>query len=752
LHIERYWTHEGVHPFDEVSWELRTALIGNERGETIFEQRDVEVPAAWGQLAVNIVVSKYFRGHPGAPDRETSVRQVIERVVNTITGFAASDGLFASTTDEVAFHDELAWLVLHQRMAFNSPVWFNIGHRTNPQSSACFISPVEDSMEGIMALARTEAMLFKGGSGSGSNLSCLRAQGERLSGGGESSGPLSWMRGYDAFAGAIRSGGATRRAAKIVLLDDDHPDVMAFAGAKAHEEDKALALIREGYDSSYTGEAYASVEYQNANLSVRVTDAFMNAVESDSDWQLKGRVDHRLDSKIKAHDLLRKMAEGAWRCGDPGIQFDTTINSWHTCPASGRINASNPCSEFLFVDGSACNLASINLLSFGDSEGTFDVEGFRHAVDLTIIAQESLVDHSSYPAPVFAERSHALRPLGIGYANLGALLMARGLAYDSDAGRAVAATITAIMGGEAYAQSARIAAVRGSFAEFDINREAMMSVIERHNAAAFALDTVDAPGYMRQSAIDVWHEALALGKEHGYRNAQTSLAPPTGTISFMMGCDTTGVEPAVALVSYKKLVGEGYLKMVSGTVSAALHTLGYNAEQTSGIERYIDEHDTIEGAPGLRPEHLPVFDCAIRPQSGSRSISIDGHIKMMAAIQPFLSGAISKTVNLPEDATVDDIERVFVQSWKLGIKAIAVYRDNCKHSQPLSTKRSSGEINESQVGADEVERKIRDLEAALKTTKKKILPQRYPSRYAGVFLPTGPAARTNSASPAPMAT
>jgi ribonucleoside-diphosphate reductase alpha chain len=687
LTVDRRFTRDGVHPFDEVAWEKRSALIGNERGETVFEQKDVEIPASWSQMATNVVVSKYFRGPLGTPRRETSVRQVISRVCDTIADWGREGGYFASEQDAQAFQDELTHLVLHQKMSFNSPVWFNVGVAgTRPQASACFINSVEDTMESILGLAKTEGMLFKYGSGTGTNLSPLRSSNEQLGGGGTASGPVSFMKGFDAFAGVIKSGGTTRRAAKMVILNADHPDVVEFITCKVNEERKAWALIEAGYDSSFTGEAYASVFFQNSNNSVRVTDEFMRAVAEDRDWHLRAVTDsNRVVKTLKARELMRLMAESAWQCGDPGIQYDTTINDWHTSANSGRINASNPCSEYMYLDDSACNLASLNLMKFLNEDGSFDVESYRHAVHMTITAQEILVGNASYPTERIGRNSEDFRPLGLGYANLGALLMARGVPYDSPAGRDLAACITAVMTGEAYAQSARMAREVGPFNGFAVNRQPMLRVIAKHREAAYNIpgDTVEAD--LVTAARHAWDEAHELGAKHGYRNGQATVLAPTGTIGFMMDCDTTGVEPDIALVKYKKLVGGGMLKIVNQTVPLALQRLGYGDTAVADVCAHIDANDTIEGAPSLRDEDLAVFDCAFTPQNGSRSIAWQGHVRMMSAVQPFLSGAISKTVNMPNEATVDEIEQAYIDGWKLGLKALAIYRDGSKRSQPMAT-------------------------------------------------------------------
>jgi len=687
LHFPRRWTTPGIHPYDEIDWEIRTAAIGNEKGVNVFEQKDVEVPASWSQLATNVVVSKYFRGHLGTPERETSVRQLIDRVVNTIAGWAETQHYFATDEDLHAFQAELTHLLVHQKMSFNSPVWFNVGVEEHPQCSACFINSVQDSMSSIMDLAKTEAMLFKFGSGAGSNLSTLRSSKEKMSGGGTASGPVSFMRGYDAFAGVVKSGGKTRRAAKMVILDVGHPDIEEFINCKLKEEKKAWALIEAGYDASFTGEAYGSVAFQNANHSVRVTDDFMRAVVANGEWTTRAVVDGRPMGTYRARDLFREMADAAWVCGDPGIQYDTTINDWNPVSNSARQYATNPCSEFSFINDSSCNLASLNLMKFARDDGEFDVESFRYAARLTITAQEILVDNASYPTPKIADNSHLFRPLGLGYANLGALLMSRGLAYDSPEGQAYAGAITSIMTAEAYRQSAIVARDHGGpFAEYRKNEEPFLRVIEKHRDAAHAIpDKVGLPTDLHRAARDIWDETLAVGRQHGFRNAQTSLLAPTGTISFMLDCDTTGIEPDIALVKYKKLVGEGFLKIVNGTVPGALRKLGYTPEQVDAIVAYVNERETIEGAPELRPEHLSVFDCAFKPVNGTRSIHYMGHLRMMSAVQPFLSGAISKTVNMPEAAMPEEIETVYLEGWRMALKAIAIYRDNSKRSQPLMT-------------------------------------------------------------------
>ncbi len=683
--VSRLWTTADVDPFDDVEWERRTATITGEDGETVFEQADVEFPVAWSHLATNVVASKYFRGTLGTPERETSVRQLIGRVVTTVGRWGRDGGYFASEDDAAAFEAELAHLLLHQKLSFNSPVWFNVGVEAAraPQVSACFINSVQDSLESILELCKTEGMLFKYGSGTGTNLSPIRSSREGLSGGGQATGPLSFMRGYDAMAGAIKSGGKTRRAAKMVILNADHPDVGDFIDSKALEEAKAQALIAAGYDGSFGGEAYTSVFYQNANHSVRVTDAFMAAVVDDHDWELRSVSGDVLET-VRARELMIRMANAAWSCGDPGLQFDSVINTWHTCANSGRINASNPCSEYMFLDDSACNLASLNLLKFATPEGGFEVADFEHAVDLTILAQEILVDNAGYPTADIEKNSHRYRPLGLGYANLGALLMSCGLPYDSSAGRAMAAAVTALMGGRAYAQSADIAEAKGPFEGHADNAAPMLAVMKMHRAAVDEIDD-GAPEDVVKAARAAWEHAVEKGADHGYRNAQATVLAPTGTIAFMMDCDTTGIEPDIALVKYKRLAGGGMMRIVNRTVTPALNNLGYDARETADIVKHIQEQETIEGAPHLKTDDLGVFDCAFRAAAGRRSINPMGHIRMMAAVQPFLSGAISKTVNVPSDTTPDDIQDIYVQAWRLGLKAVAVYRDGCKQSQPLTT-------------------------------------------------------------------
>jgi ribonucleoside-diphosphate reductase alpha chain len=684
LAFERYFTDGMKSPFDAVEWEKRTALIGNEKGVTIFRQEDVEVPKSWSQTATNIVTSKYFHGKPGSAQREGSVRQLISRVVNTIVRWGEECKYFADTASRDAFRDELTHLLVEQKMAFNSPVWFNVGVQPKPQCSACFINSVHDNMESIMGLTRTEGMLFKWGSGTGTNFSSLRGSRETLSGGGIASGPVSFMKGFDAFAGVIKSGGKTRRAAKMVILNIDHPDIVEFIECKMKEERKAHVLIEQGYDSSIDGDAYSSIFFQNANHSVRVTDDFMRAVVEDKDWWTKNVIDGQPNEKLRARDLMMKIADSTWHCGDPGMQYDTTINRWHTSKNTARINASNPCSEYMFLDDTACNLASLNLMKFVNASGQFDVPAFKHAVDVTITAQEILVDNASYPTPKIAENSHNFRPLGLGYANLGALLMSMALPYDSDEGRDVAGAITAMMCGEAYAQSARIAERMGPFPGYEVNREPMLDVIRMHREAMRGIKPEHVQTELFRGAQESWDTALAHGEKYGYKNSQVTVLAPTGTIGFMMDCDTTGIEPDLALVKYKKLVGGGLIKIVNNTVPQALMKLEYTPEQTSEIVSYIDKNGKIEGAPYLKMEDYPVFDCSLAPMGGGRSITWTGHVKMMAAAQPFLSGAISKTINMPEESTIEDIMNAYIESWKVGLKAVAIYRDNSKRSQPLN--------------------------------------------------------------------
>ncbi len=735
LTFRRLFTQPGVSPYDQVTWELRNAQITDAKGNVIFEQKDVEAPTDWSVTATNIVASKYLHGQIGTPERETGVRQLISRVAETIRDWGMKDGYFHTPEDAATFHDELAHILLRQYVAFNSPVWFNVGcdriepnsdaknwhwnHATQqvefsttgyatPQCSACFINSVKDSLDSILTLAKTEGMLFKWGSGTGTNLSTLRSSTETLSGGGTASGPLSFMKGFDAFAGVIKSGGKTRRAAKMVILNVDHPDIVEFIECKSKEEAKAHALVAAGYDgSSPDSEAYSSIFFQNANNSVRVTDDFMVAVTRDADFSTRAVLGGRPMHTFRAKDLLQKISDATWQCGDPGMQFDTTTNRWHTSKNTARINASNPCSEYMFLDDSACNLASLNLLKFAPN-GNFDVESYRHAVDITITAQEILVDNAAYPTEMIARNSHDYRPLGLGYANLGALLMACGLPYDSDGGRDLAGCVTAIMCGEAYLQSSRIAELCPSLAPatellqqrlgtteaaampggacpgWYLNREPFLDVIRMHRASVNNINQNNVPAPVLEASKACWDEALVHGEKHGYRNSQVTVLAPTGTIGFMMDCDTTGIEPDLALIKYKKLVGGGMIKIVNNTVPTALFKLGYTHEQAGAIVSYVDATGTIEGAPHIKDEHLAVFDCSFKPSKGTRSIHSMGHLRMMAAAQPFISGAISKTVNLPENATVEDIMEAYLQAWKLGLKAVAVYRDGCKKSQPLS--------------------------------------------------------------------
>ena len=739
LTFKRMFTREGQSAYDQVEWELRTASINGADGKVIFEQKDVETPKDWSMTATNIVASKYLHGTVGTPDRESGVRSLISRVADTIYRWGSEQGYFRTSQDAQVFHDELVHLLVQQKMAFNSPVWFNVGcdklepnsdatnwhwSRTaaniefgvtgyrNPQCSACFINSVKDSLDSILTLAKTEGMLFKWGSGTGTNLSPLRSSNEGLSGGGTASGPLSFMRGFDAFAGVIKSGGKTRRAAKMVILNVEHPDIVDFIECKMKEEAKAWTLMQAGYDGSTPdSEAYSSIFFQNANNSVRVTDEFMHAVERDGEFSTKAVKDGRAVHTFRARDLMNLIAKATWQCGDPGMQYDTTVNRWHTSKNTSRINASNPCSEYMFLDDSACNLASLNLMKFAPN-GQFDIEAYKHAVDITITAQEILVDNSGYPTEAIARNSHDYRPLGLGYANLGALLMASGLPYDSDAGRDYAACLTAILCGEAYLQSARIAEQcpslhpataltqtatieGGACPGFYPNREPFLDVIRMHRASVNNISKMTVPTALWDSSRDCWDAALAHGEKHGYRNAQMTVLAPTGTIGFMMDCDTTGIEPDLALVKYKKLVGGGMIKIVNNTVPGALFKLGYSSEEADGIVSYIDATGTIEGAPALKPEHLPVFDCSFKPAKGTRAIHYLGHIKMMAATQPFISGAISKTVNLPNNATIEDIAQAYLDSWKMGLKAVAVYRDGSKGGQPLSASGTDGKAEKS---------------------------------------------------------
>ena len=685
LRFERYFTRDDTHPYDEIQWELRDAVIPGDGGN-VFEQKGVEVPSFWSMTATNVVASKYFRGKLGTPARETSVRQMIDRVVDTISRWGVEKGYFAGGEDAAIFSDELKYLMVHQHASFNSPVWFNIGvPGARAQAAACFILSVEDSMDSILDWFKTEGVIFKGGSGAGINVSTIRSSKEHLSGGGLASGPISFMRAADSVAGSIKSGGTTRRAAKMVVLNSDHPDVREFIWCKAKEEQKAWALGEQGYDMGLNGEAWQSIQFQNANNSVRATDDFMRAALSEEEWHLKAVGSGETIETIKARQLLRELSEAAWACGDPGMQFDTTINDWHTRPASGRINGSNPCSEYMSLDDTACNLASLNLMRFRREDGEFDSERFTRAIDLVFTAQEILVGSTEYPTAKITVNAYANRELGMGYANLGALLMDRGLAYDSDEGRGYAAAITALMTGESYAQSARLAGVVGPYENYPKNQVGHDRVMEMHRLHAYRIREEIVPSDLLGAARQAWDDAVAIGKVNGFRNAQASVLAPTGTISFMMDCDTTGVEPDIALVKYKRLVGGGMLKLVNQTVPSALSKLGYTESQVSAITAHIESTGTIEGAPELAERHLAIFDCAFKPQNGTRTISHLGHIKMMGSVQPFISGAISKTVNLPETATVEDVMDAYIEAWKHGVKAIAVYRDGSKKVQPLST-------------------------------------------------------------------
>jgi ribonucleoside-diphosphate reductase alpha chain len=796
LTFRRLFTKAGISPYDEVEWEKRTASITDSKGGIIFEQKDVEVPKDWSMTATNIVASKYLHGQVGTPERETGVRQLVGRVAETIRDWGLAQGYFRTPEDGATFHDELVHLLIRQYAAFNSPVWFNVGcdriepnsdgqnwHWNStlgrvefgvtgykkPQCSACFINSVHDSLDSILTLAKTEGMLFKWGSGTGTNLSPLRSSNETLSGGGTASGPLSFMRGFDAFAGVIKSGGKTRRAAKMVILNIEHPDIVDFIECKSKEEAKAHALVSMGYDgSSPDAEAYSSIFFQNANNSVRVTDDFMYAVLRDTDFSTRAVKDGRPVQTFKAKDLLFKISDATWRCGDPGMQYDTTVNRWHTSKNTARINASNPCSEYMFLDDSACNLASLNLLKFAPN-GTFDVEAYRHAVDILITAQEIIVDNAGYPTETIMKNSHDYRPLGLGYANLGALLMACGLPYDSDGGRDYAACVTAIMCGQAYLQSSRIAetcpplvpateATRkglsesnlghdverfekkedapgvpdalarrgGSCPGFYINREPFLDVIRMHRASVNNINKTNVPAALHEGSKACWDEALAHGEKFGYRNSQVTVLAPTGTIGFFMDCDTTGIEPDLALVKYKKLVGGGMIKIVNNTVPTALFKLGYSHDQADAIVSYIDATGTIEGAPHVKDDHLAVFDCSFKPAKGTRSIAYMGHLKMMAAAQPFISGAISKTVNLPESATIEDISEAYIQAWKLGLKAVAIYRDGCKKSQPLSAAGTKTALSEKSgaTGVSPVVQVEEDLHAPPRAVRHKLEDER----------------------------
>ncbi len=692
IEIERRFTRADdgsrIDPIESEDWERRAAVISGEGGDVVFEQKDVEVPTKWSQLATNVVASKYFRGQLNTPARETSVKQLIGRVVGSVRTWGLDQGYFKTPTQADVFADELSHLLVKQKASFNSPVWFNVGVEKNPQCSACFILSVDDTMDSILDWYRREGVIFKGGSGSGVNLSKIRSSREALAGGGTASGPVSFMRAADASAGVIKSGGKTRRAAKMVVLDVNHPDIFDFVSCKADEERKAWALIDAGYDGSLDGPAYSSIFFQNANNSVRVTEDFMQAVDADGTWTTKAVTSGAEVDTYRARDLMAQIAEAAHFCGDPGMQFDTTINDWHTCPNTGRINASNPCSEYMHLDDSACNLASINLMKFLNESGDLDTASLRHAVGILITAMDILVDASSYPTEEIGRTAHAFRELGLGYANLGALLMELGLPYDSEAGRQYAAAITALVCGEAYLQSARVAGEMGAFEGYAVNKEPMDRVIERHRSYAMKLSTTHVPLDLLHAARTTWDQALAAGRELGFRNSQATVLAPTGTIAFMMDCDTTGIEPDIALVKYKKLVGGGMLKMVNNTVPGALKRLGYDSKDVQAIVEYLEAEDTIEGAPGLEDEHQPIFDCAFKAARGSRTIAPDGHLRMMGAVQPFLSGAISKTINMPTDTTPGQVQDAFMLAWKLGLKAVAIYRDGCKRTQPLNTARS----------------------------------------------------------------
>jgi ribonucleoside-diphosphate reductase alpha chain len=699
LAVQRLFTSPDTHPLDTVEWELRDARIGH--GDRVaFEQSGVEFPKSWSQNATNIVAQKYFRGQIGHPERERSVKQMIGRVAGTIAGWGRERAYFASDEDAEAFEAELTHILLHQLAAFNSPVWFNVGFEESPQCSACFILSVEDTMESILEWNTKEGNIFRGGSGSGINLSNIRGSMEPLAKGGTASGPVSFMRGADSWAGTIKSGGKTRRAAKMVVLDVDHPDIREFIWCKAKEEDKAEALRDAGFDMSIDGEGFKSIQYQNANNSVRVTDEFMSAVEADGEWRLLARATGEpVGEPVSARELMREIAEAAWRCADPGVQYDTTINQWHTSPKSGRINASNPCSEYMHVDDSACNLASLNLMKFRRPDGTLDVRSFEHTVDIVLLAQEIVVGPSSYPTEQIGVNARAFRQLGLGYANLGAYLMSNGMPYDSDAGRGTAAAITALMTGRAYRESARVAAALGPYEHYEENREEHNGVMRMHRDSSQAIpDTACQDAELLEAARRSWDEAVELGERFGYRNAQATVLAPTGTISFLMDCDTTGVEPDFSLVKFKELVGGGQMTIVNRTVPLALQTLGYSEQQVEQIEAHLAEHGTIIGAPGLAGEHLPVFDVAV----GERAISHMGHLKMMGAVQPFISGAISKTVNLPQSATVEDIADAYTQAWRLGIKALAIYRDGSKTAQALRTDAQKGKGAAAGQDVDEI--------------------------------------------------
>jgi ribonucleoside-diphosphate reductase alpha chain len=751
--IEPSFATPGTHPFDEITWSARSAHIGDSKGNTIFNQDDIEVPEDWSQLATNVVASKYFYGENGTDGREGSLKQLVHRVTRTIADWGKEDGVFATDEDAERFYQDLTYLCINQMGSFNSPVWFNVGlsqqygvtgsqgnsnwdaeadkavrtddNYVNPQGSACFIQSVKDTMEDIMRLARDEAMLFKYGSGTGSDLSTLRSSREKLAGGGTPSGPLSFMRVFDQIAGVVKSGGKTRRAAKMQSLRVTHPDIKEFIECKTKEEHKAWALIEQGYDGSFNGEAYASVMYQNANLSIRVTDEFLAAVEANSAWTTISVMDEQPMDTYKARELMDAIAEGTHVCGDPGLQYHTTINRWHTCKDSGEICASNPCSEYMFVNDSACNLASLNLMKFVEADGRFDIDRFRAAARLFIIAQDILVDRSSYPSELICTNSHKFRPLGLGYANLGAMLMRLGLPYDSDEGRAMGGAITAILTGQGYLTSAELASGVGAFTEFDTNRRSMLGVMNMHRSAVDNIDVSLCGDELFEAAGQVWDDVLDAGERHGFRNAQVSVLAPTGTIGFMMDCDTTGIEPDIALVKYKKLAGGGSFKIVNQTVPAALERLGYNNDEVVAIIEYVDTYDTIEGAPHLKDEHLAVFDCAFKAEKGSRSIHYMGHIRMMAAVQTFISGAISKTVNVPTEITAEEISQIYMDGWHMGLKAVAIYRDGSKRTQPLNVTVDADEKKSVSQVADAVQAQA--LEAAMAAPARRRLPDTRPS-------------------------
>ncbi|MBN2064419.1 MAG: vitamin B12-dependent ribonucleotide reductase [Sedimentisphaerales bacterium] len=747
MNIDRYFSDENISPFDQVKWIKRNATISDEKGNVVFEQKDAEVPEFYSQLATKVIVSKYFYGENGTDEREKSLKELIHRVTRTIANWGLKDGLFKTQQDAETYYDELTWLCLNQYASFNSPVWFNVGlydvkgiagskhnHYWNPetnqveecpntyqypQSSACFIQSVQDTMEDIMALAVSEAMLFKHGSGTGTDLSTLRSSREKLSGGGKPSGPLSFMRVYDQIAAVVKSGGKTRRAAKMQSLKIHHPDIYEFITCKTKEEKKAWALIEHGYSGEFNGEAYNSIMFQNSNLSVRLTDDFMEAVEQGTTYNTLAVTTGEPVESLDARKLMHAIAEGTHICGDPGVQYDTIINRWHTCPNSGRINASNPCSEYMFVDNSACNLASLNLMKFRQADGKFDIASYKKAVRILIIAQEILVDHGSYPTAEIARNSHDFRPLGLGYANLGSLLMSLGIPYDSNKGRALAGAITAILTGTAYTVSAELANVRGVFNHFKTNEKEMLHVIEMHRTEVENIDC-NCPDYLLEAAREAWNDALAGGKKYGFRNAQTTVLAPTGTIGFMMDCDTTGIEPDIALVKYKQLAGGGMLKIVNRTVHMALESLGYSIEEIESIKKTIEEDDTIETSKVIKSEHLPVFDCAFKAVKGKRSIQYMGHVRMMAAAQPFISGAISKTVNMPNESSIDDVQMAYTEGWKLGLKALAIYRDGSKRTQPLNTS-SSEDKSESEITENIKKQPASETETAA-------VPERRPQR------------------------